>query len=319
MKKREWWFRAKHLIAVTTYVLVAGCGGGNKGRGDLNSLLQSGQEQMKKGRYQQAVASLEKAIRLHPKAPEPYVRLALIYEECLHDPARALQYYRKYQQVEKDAVKKEEVRGWIVQLERSTAERNKGAGKAVSPGEGAAASKGGAAASKGAVSEGTSVTRSSVPVKESSAYKNLQAELASALEEIRQLKAQTAPDSNLSRKLVESEQRVKDLESEEELLVKSLREARANALRHQQTALQAKKSNDALRKENASLRSRLPGSGGRVRYYVVRAGETLKKIAGYRTVYGDSNKWVVIYEANRDKVRDPNRLTPGQVLIIPPG
>ncbi len=319
MKKRKWWFRAKHLIAIITCALVAGCGGGNKGRGDFNSLLQSGQEQMQKGRYRQAIASFEKAVRLDPNAPRPYMRLALIYEECLHEPARALQYYRKYQQVEKDAVKREEVRGWIVQLERSAAERSKEAGKAVSPGEEVAASKGDAAASKGAVSEGTSLSGLPVPVEKSSAYKNFEGELASALEEIRRLKAQAAPDANPSKKLAESEQRVRDLESEKELLMKGLREARANALRQEQAALQAKKSNDALRKENASLRSRLPGGGSHVRYYVVRTGETLQKIAGYRTVYGDSKKWVLIYEANRNKVRDPSRLTPGQVLIIPPG
>lgn len=48
--------------------------------------------------------------------------------------------------------------------------------------------------------------------------------------------------------------------------------------------------------------------------YVVKRGDNLSKIAKKR--YGDSSKWTVIYNLNRDQIRDPNRIEIGQRLII---
>jgi nucleoid-associated protein YgaU len=45
--------------------------------------------------------------------------------------------------------------------------------------------------------------------------------------------------------------------------------------------------------------------------------ETLEIIAGYWEVYGDPAEWVRLFEANKDKVRDPNNLEPDIVLVIP--
>jgi nucleoid-associated protein YgaU len=49
----------------------------------------------------------------------------------------------------------------------------------------------------------------------------------------------------------------------------------------------------------------------------VKPGDNLSKIAGYWEVYGDQREWKKLYEANRDQLRDPNMLRPGQVLVIP--
>lgn len=51
--------------------------------------------------------------------------------------------------------------------------------------------------------------------------------------------------------------------------------------------------------------------------YTVRRGETLPQIAGRSEIYNDSSLWPIIYRANRDQIRDPKRLWPGQVLTIP--
>jgi nucleoid-associated protein YgaU len=51
------------------------------------------------------------------------------------------------------------------------------------------------------------------------------------------------------------------------------------------------------------------------RTYVVESGDSLSKIA--KEVYGDASRWPDIYEANRDKIDDPNLIYPGQELRIP--
>jgi hypothetical protein len=51
--------------------------------------------------------------------------------------------------------------------------------------------------------------------------------------------------------------------------------------------------------------------------YTVKRGETLPQIAARPTIYGDSSLWPLIYRANRDQIRDPKRLWPGQILRIP--
>ena len=50
--------------------------------------------------------------------------------------------------------------------------------------------------------------------------------------------------------------------------------------------------------------------------YTVKPGDNLTKIA--RHVYGDGNKWKAIFEANRDKIKNPDLIHPGEVLTLPP-
>jgi nucleoid-associated protein YgaU len=51
--------------------------------------------------------------------------------------------------------------------------------------------------------------------------------------------------------------------------------------------------------------------------YTVRRGETLPQIAARTEIYNDSSLWPLIYRANRDQIRDPKQLWPGQILKIP--
>jgi nucleoid-associated protein YgaU len=52
------------------------------------------------------------------------------------------------------------------------------------------------------------------------------------------------------------------------------------------------------------------------RTYTVVAGDSLSKIA--KREFGDANKWKAIYEANRDTIKNPDLIHPGQVLTLPP-
>lgn len=51
------------------------------------------------------------------------------------------------------------------------------------------------------------------------------------------------------------------------------------------------------------------------RTYTVQAGDTLSKIA--REMYGNANEYNKIFNANRDQLSDPDRIKPGQKLVIP--
>lgn len=50
--------------------------------------------------------------------------------------------------------------------------------------------------------------------------------------------------------------------------------------------------------------------------YVVKSGDTLSKIA--KNEYGDASAYHRIFEANRDILKDPDKIFPGQKLRIPP-
>lgn len=50
-------------------------------------------------------------------------------------------------------------------------------------------------------------------------------------------------------------------------------------------------------------------------YYTVVKGDYLSKIS--KRVYGDAMKYNVIFEANKPMLTDPDKIYPGQVLVIP--
>ena len=56
-------------------------------------------------------------------------------------------------------------------------------------------------------------------------------------------------------------------------------------------------------------------SASQTRTYTVKAGDTLSAIA--KAHYADASQYTKIFEANRDKLKDPNQIRPGQVLTIP--
>lgn len=69
----------------------------------------------------------------------------------------------------------------------------------------------------------------------------------------------------------------------------------------------------ALEREIADLKNL------RASTYIVKKGDWLAKLAEYPEVYGHGNyaMWPKIYRANKDKIKDPNLIYPGQVLFIP--
>ena len=59
----------------------------------------------------------------------------------------------------------------------------------------------------------------------------------------------------------------------------------------------------------------VPASEESGRTYTVESGDTLWKIA--EEMYGNGSKYMVIFEANKDLLENPDRIFPGQKLVIP--
>ena len=49
--------------------------------------------------------------------------------------------------------------------------------------------------------------------------------------------------------------------------------------------------------------------------YICGEGDSLSKIAKH--LYGDAQKWRKIYDANRDQIKNPDLIYPGQTFTIP--
>ncbi len=53
------------------------------------------------------------------------------------------------------------------------------------------------------------------------------------------------------------------------------------------------------------------------KHHAVEEGETLWSIAARKDIYSDALLWPLLYQANRDQIKDPQQIYPGQALIIP--
>ena len=57
------------------------------------------------------------------------------------------------------------------------------------------------------------------------------------------------------------------------------------------------------------------GKAEAARSYTVKSGDSLWKIS--EQMYGNGNDWRRIYEANKDRIQNPDVIQPGWVLTIP--
>lgn len=90
----------------------------------------------------------------------------------------------------------------------------------------------------------------------------------------------------------------------------------------EQAAIEAKRKEAAARaqariaKAQASVaEAKARAAQAEERVYEVQPGDSLSKIA--KQVYGDASRWPEIFQANKDQIKDPNLIHPGQKLRIP--
>jgi hypothetical protein len=58
-----------------------------------------------------------------------------------------------------------------------------------------------------------------------------------------------------------------------------------------------------------------PAVAPRILTRVVSRGDSLWRISSI--TYGDGTRYAIVYRANRDRIRDPNLIQPGQILVLP--
>jgi nucleoid-associated protein YgaU len=67
---------------------------------------------------------------------------------------------------------------------------------------------------------------------------------------------------------------------------------------------------------SSSTAPKAPSAAPESERYTVARGDSLSKIA--KKYYGDASQWRRIFEANRDRIEDPDLIQPGWQLVIPP-
>lgn len=106
-------------------------------------------------------------------------------------------------------------------------------------------------------------------------------------------------------RLVAEQERV-ELERRDRAEAERRERARAEAQARAEAAAEAERKKAKHHKEPQLVNS-----------YTVRRGESLPLIASQPQVFGDRSLWPLIYRANRDQIRDPKHIWPGQVLRVP--
>jgi len=84
-----------------------------------------------------------------------------------------------------------------------------------------------------------------------------------------------------------------------------------------QTAARQTASSPPPKKKIAAIPQVVKPVATKPQSYRVRGGETLWTIAARNDIYADALLWPLIYQANRDQIKDPRRIYPQQILTIP--
>jgi nucleoid-associated protein YgaU len=79
---------------------------------------------------------------------------------------------------------------------------------------------------------------------------------------------------------------------------------------------QAKPASDVQRpaQPTSTTGTSQPGATSR-RDYTIQSGDSLSKIA--QKFYGNAADWQKIYNANKDLIKNPDKIFPGQKIVIP--
>ncbi|MBK1619577.1 peptidoglycan-binding protein LysM [Lamprobacter modestohalophilus] len=106
---------------------------------------------------------------------------------------------------------------------------------------------------------------------------------------------------------------IKDLDVSFDKGVVTLGGAADNREAMEKAVLMAGNVKGVERVEAAQLQA--PEQSGEVEFYIIKKGDTLSAIA--KQFYGDANAYPQIFEANREVIKNPDLIYPGQKIRIP--
>ncbi|MFH0827687.1 MAG: LysM peptidoglycan-binding domain-containing protein [Candidatus Omnitrophota bacterium] len=119
-----------------------------------------------------------------------------------------------------------------------------------------------------------------------------------------------AGESNEPAEVAKTTRESKVIEVEVFPLIKSLRRSRMKP-----AGKEAVNAENAGGAEGESQHQVVSGEASDAREYKVQPNDTLQKIS--QMFYGTMHKWNKIYEANKDRLKGPDKIKPGQLLRIP--
>ncbi len=123
------------------------------------------------------------------------------------------------------------------------------------------------------------------------------------------------------RELDQAKKRAEELEQKHKALTKKLEEREAECAVIEKRVQTLTWANEVLVKElEAAYKARDAGNPGSLPegtrgIYVVQQGESLSQLA--KAFYGDPGRWRDLFEANKDKIPDPDMIEPGTIILIP--
>jgi nucleoid-associated protein YgaU len=107
---------------------------------------------------------------------------------------------------------------------------------------------------------------------------------------------------------------------EEEIRRAAEEEARARAEEARKAAEEeARRKAEEEARRKAEEEARKAAEARMLSEYRVGGNDTLASVAGLVGVYGDPLLWPLLYQANRDQIKDPAQIYIGQVLKVPRG
>ena len=240
--------RSFYLPLLAMLIVVAGCdkdSGSIDAREEKDPNVVSGQEYMAEGKYDEAIATLKKAIDSDPDMARPHLDLAVIYQQYKINYIHAIYHYDRYLELRPDAEKA----GFIQEQKLKVAQA-------------------------------------------------------------------------LANTLINNSPEVKKVVQERSQLIQE-----NNDLKRQLAAALKSPASTASAEPAPTVTSTVPktakptsepvktASNEKYEIYHVVSGDTLTKIA--TKFYGDSARWDIIYDANKDTLRSPSDLKVGQTIVIP--
>jgi hypothetical protein len=106
------------VLALVVLALAGGCRSESRLPDERNPFYRRGCQLREQSAYDKAAEAFERALRLAPDSVKTHLQLALLYDDHLGDPVRAVLHYRAYLEKQGEGGSVEAVRAWLTRCEK---------------------------------------------------------------------------------------------------------------------------------------------------------------------------------------------------------